>query len=547
MAEELEVGQRVRAASDLCSGVVRWIGELPDERGPGKLYAGVEWDDPLRGKHDGFVFNQRLFDCEGVAHRAGRGASLVNVDSLRSTVTFCEAFCFRYGEESGAAASEDDGLSVRTSGGQSMGVQVRTPSGGATQISTNHASYKGLYGIYLPDSLIDSVGDSERIAPNVASASELDVSRNFIPESWAELGELCKLMPKLSSLNISGVRLQRDAGPPSECFSCVTRLALNSLRDGTASWAALALAASSMPSLLHLHARDNGLGRPPREGQSEFEPFKPLETLDLEGNCLSEWSDCAERLGRLPSLKRLHLGRNNLARIGPAADRENFEVSALFPSLETLLLASNRISTWADVDALNTFPKLQELRLSNNMVASQASERYEVVARVGGLTALNGSPLTNKERYDAELRYLRRLLTEKPLPSLEQQPIEPSQEALHEHPRYKELLSKFGERAIAGTDQAGNVNAGSSKIDVKLKCVSPLAGERTEAQKPLPKATTIGNLKLLCESLFSIASNKQHVFLYSGEMPVPDSLEDDEMRLDAMAVDNGTTLLIDEK
>lgn len=559
----IRIGQRVRATNDLALGTIRWLGTLPPAgshpqahaAAANEMYAGVEWDDPMRGKHDGVAFGQRLFHCcNAAAEATGRGASFVRVSALRLCIAFIEAFDERYGDPTSRLASSSEGLNVKTSRGSERGVEVKAPAAGtaaaADVLPSKHSaalsehSATGPRGVYLPNALIGHSGSEERISKHCSNTTELDISWNPVGDSsWSEVSKICENMPRLQSLNASGIFPPTSCAPPSACFACVTQLALNTLPEGTASWHMLAQLVTSMPSLTKLHARDNGLGQPPQEGESDLEPLHRLEVLDLEGNNLHEWNDCVERLGCLRSLKRLHLGRNSLNAIGPSY-RPAHDKGILFEALQSLLLGSNNISTWADVDALNTFPALRELRLSNNLVASKANERYEVIARVSGLVALNGSQVTEKERLDAELRYLRQLLSDHPPPS-SLQPIQPPEEALPAHPRYKELLDKFGERALAGTHRTDS-NTASSKISLTIKCVAPSAGERAEARKPLPPSTSVGNVKLLSASLFGLRSDNLRVFLHSEDMPVPDPLDDDEMRLDTCAVDESTTLLIDE-
>jgi len=67
----------------------------------------------------------------------------------------------------------------------------------------------------------------------------------------------------------------------------------------------------------------------------------------------------------------------------------------------------------SSVDALDRYPALIETRLSGNPVVEvNPHTRHEVVARVQGLTMLNGSLIGRAERRDAEIRYLRRALDE---------------------------------------------------------------------------------------------------------------------------------------
>jgi dynactin complex subunit len=59
MPPNYHVGQRKSFASALCT--VRYIGPV---EGTEKEWLGVEWDDPLRGKHDGEHKGVRYFTCK---------------------------------------------------------------------------------------------------------------------------------------------------------------------------------------------------------------------------------------------------------------------------------------------------------------------------------------------------------------------------------------------------------------------------------------------------------------------------------------------------
>lgn len=59
MTSKFYVGQRLSYQKALCT--VRYVG-LVD--GTEKEWLGVEWDDPLRGKHDGELKGKRYFSCK---------------------------------------------------------------------------------------------------------------------------------------------------------------------------------------------------------------------------------------------------------------------------------------------------------------------------------------------------------------------------------------------------------------------------------------------------------------------------------------------------
>jgi tubulin-specific chaperone E len=59
MPPSYHVGQRVSFQSALCT--VRYIGAVESTD---KIWLGVEWDDPTRGKHNGELKGVRYFECE---------------------------------------------------------------------------------------------------------------------------------------------------------------------------------------------------------------------------------------------------------------------------------------------------------------------------------------------------------------------------------------------------------------------------------------------------------------------------------------------------
>lgn len=59
MAPDFYLGRRLSYSDNLCT--VRYSGPVKGKDG---LWVGVEWDDPMRGKHDGTHGGVRYFDCQ---------------------------------------------------------------------------------------------------------------------------------------------------------------------------------------------------------------------------------------------------------------------------------------------------------------------------------------------------------------------------------------------------------------------------------------------------------------------------------------------------
>ena len=203
--------------------------------------------------------------------------------------------------------------------------------------------------------------------------------------------------------------------------------------------------------------------------------------------------------------------------------------------LRVLLIADNQISDWSSVDALDAFPSLQETRLTGNPVAAGPHTRHEIVARVGCLTALNGSVIRRTERRDAEIRYLRRVLTEAETPS-----------AAAVHPRLVDLQAQHGELALGGADANGTGKLSDELLKVTLTCVAASAGERMPVEKKLPRSLTVGKLKVLCQKLFKVPMSEQRLFACTPGIPVPDELTNDLHDLYLLGVVDGAQILVDD-
>lgn len=105
----MTVGQRV-ADKDGFRGTVRYVGPVATSKKATTVYAGIEWDDPSRGKHDGSVTAAdgtvtRYFDCPPTA------GSFVRAAIVQCGVSFLAALADRYED-----ATEGGGVYETTSG-----------------------------------------------------------------------------------------------------------------------------------------------------------------------------------------------------------------------------------------------------------------------------------------------------------------------------------------------------------------------------------------------------------------------------------------------
>ena len=215
-----------------------------------------------------------------------------------------------------------------------------------------------------------------------------------------------------------------------------------------------------------------------------------------------------------------------------------------------IFLGNCRLASWASVDALNCFPGLVETRLTGNpVVEAMAHSRYEIVARVRTLRILNGSIIGTSERRDSELRYLRRVLTE------QQTEGDPADEraagraaaappAAELHPRLQQLMEAHGD--VAGPAAARGPASSklvSDMLSLTLRC--PTSAKAVSAEKKLPKSTTIGKLKVLCEKLFGVRVTGMSVSICRAGVELPEPAADDRQDLYLLGLVSGDAILIE--
>ena len=451
-----------------------YVGPVSGQSGE---WAGLEWDDPTRGKHDGSHNGHRYFQPQ-LSH--SKACSFVRLPKLLETadfgITLEEALQQRYY----TLSASDKTLQLHLANGGQLEVEVKGE--GATALRSFSASLIGMR--------ISDVFSHMSVYASMQFLMELDLSNNLIG-NWGDVVTLLNGLPKLSMLNVSSNRLDESSLCQTAKGMTLKALVVNSC---AMTWSHLLGIGAQFPCLERLHACNNDLeklGKAPEETV-----FERLELLDLEKNKLYDWRDIESSLGHLPALHTLQLSFNQL---------EEIEVTGHFLKLSSLLLGSNKIANASSVDALNEFPSLVETRLSDN--PSLPCQRFELVGRLKNIRRLNGSDISKSERRDCELAYLR---------AITDQGFDTSK-----HPRYTELVTAYGP-LIASTTRAGQgIALAHSMVRVTL------SHGNTCIVKKLPLSLSIGRLKIMVEKLLGVKEAKQCVLLCHGgrEENVTDAVE----------------------
>ncbi|KAF8115412.1 hypothetical protein N665_0027s0028 [Sinapis alba] len=520
--ESFEIGQRVHWLNDPRRvGTVKYVGGVEGYSG---TWIGVDWDQDGDGKHNGTV--NGIFYFNG---RSQTSASFARPEKLSRGITLLQALELRY--KTTSTKEEEDEMYVLSAKNKRVSIQLL----GGDKIQDKLSRLEELTSASLPFLGVSSLGDLASMLPDLKL---LDLTGNLISD-WEEIGALCEQLPALTTLNLSYNSLSSQVTSLPQLKN-IRVLVLN---NTGLSWTQVEDLRPSLPALEELHLMGNMISSITSTSSSEDQTFDSLRLLNLEDNCISEWSEVL-KLSQLPCLEHLYLNKNKLSRIFHSVNGNESpkKSSDPFPSLRCLLLGANNIGDLASVDALNVFPKLVDIRLSDNPVTDLARDgvpRYVLVARLTKVQMLNGSEVRAREKKESEIRYVRMVMSK-----FNNKPEEI--ELLH--PRFNELKKLHGlDDEIASAENTRPKNIASGLISITLKCVGPSMGEKPPLTDKLPSSITVKKLKSLCENLFKLRSIKLRLFLHEEGSPFPTPIDDETSRLLDAGIYDGCTLLVDEE
>ncbi|GMJ11703.1 PFIFFERLING, TUBULIN-FOLDING COFACTOR E [Hibiscus trionum] len=527
------LGQRVHSTADPRRvGTVKFVGNVEGYSG---TWVGVDWDNEGDGKHDGSINGVRYFQA-----RFQNSASFVRPQNLSPGISLLEALKLRY--QSQSTKQEEDEMYVLSASNKRVSVELL----GKDKIQDKLSRFEELNSASISYLGVSTPGDPAEIHASVPNLKELDLTGNLISD-WKDVGTICEQLPHLVALNLSNnLMTQNMIGLP--LLKGIRVLVLNSTGIN---WSQVEILEHSLPVIEELHLMGNKISAIKPTSSSTVQGFDSLRLLNLEDNCLTEWNEIL-KLSQLKSLEQLYLNKNKLNSIFYPdkkkiqeflGNQESCEESyLLFQNLRCLLLGSNEISDPASIDSLNSFPKLIDIRLSDNPITDPGRgglPRYVLIARLAKVEMLNGSEISSRERKESEIRYVR-LVMSKLLGNPE--------EVNRLHPRFVELKNFYGiedERPSVGA--SGPQKMASGLLSITLKCVASSVGEKLPLTKKLPATTTVGKLKALCESFFKLKSLKLKLFLQEEGSPLPMLLDNEMASLMDIGIGNESTIIVDEE
>lgn len=317
---------------------------------------------------------------------------------------------------------------------------------------------------------------------------ELDLSRNLF-EEWREVAAICEQLGRLRSLRVDGTRFRDTTLTEVELERCLKIFAVITtlkLEENLLPWESLVNITHQFHALTTFSASSNFYS------SLTSHVLNPTITdLTLEENLFSSLSALGP-LTKMPNLQRLVLKSNRISEIGTP--------SPTFPNtLKEVDLSFNEITTWSFVEHLeNVFPGLTSLRVSHNPLyeALQAPDGRTLttddgymltLARLGNLKTLNHSPISEKERLNAESYYLSLIVKE-----VQFAPESLQEQILTSHPRYKWLCEEYGEPDIKRNANAVNPNSLAARL---LRIKIYLASDRSKSHEvEIPMSCTVYTL-----------------------------------------------------
>ncbi|PYI35467.1 RNI-like protein [Aspergillus indologenus CBS 114.80] len=544
------VGQRRSYAGDLCT--VRYVGPVEGTTGD---WLGVEWDDPSRGKHSGEHKGVRYFTCQrnhptaGSFVRPSRPADKPRglVEALR------EKYASEYLEQELARQRQETDPVALHKPIQISGKVVEEV--GFDKIRKQLAELQALKIVLLDGLRVAGVLGHQATADEVDSAyeeiettcpkiTELDLSRNLLT-SWSVVARICERLKHLKSLKLGGNRF----GPVEEglTFHKITELYLD---ETLLAWDEISAITHQFPSLTLLSASANQLS-------AITSPLSAnITRLTLENNDFTSLS-ALQPLTSLPNLQHLSLRSNAISTISTPED----PTPLVFPSLTSLDLSRNKISTWLFLNHLpTTCPALTTLRISTNPLFDgpvgptsitglpekpmTVDEAYMLtLARLANLQILNYGAVTPKDRTNGELYYLSLIAKElSATPEAEEPTI------LAKHPRYAELCELHGEpeiRRASAEDAAGKVvnpRSVAARLVKFVFCLRRTEGGGSEGKpeevvrtREIPRSFDTYQVKAIAGRLFGLPAYGLRLVWETDELdPVSrEKLEDEEWDIEA--------------
>ena len=470
-------------------GTIRWEGSLEGKEG---RWIGVEWDDPSKGKHSGTFENVQYFYTRfpGAASFLKESAFLEG-NTEGSCITF--AILDKYADKTVQDFSDCYAQTVKNLKKQ---IELIAPE----KIQKRQEQISALKEIAVQNKYISEI--DQGFGASLLSCEILLLDQNLL-YSWDQVSQILREIPHLHTLSLACNRIE---GSLTDCISHDLQILV--LNNMALQWVSILPVLRQFHSLLELHVYKNSC--------SDFvippDMLSSLKLLNLEDNKITSWEEISNQFKNMPSLEKLIVNSNPLGAI---------RYYGGFERLVALSVENCGLSDWSSVEEMGKFQAgLRELRIAKNPELQGTSSlslfRFNIIARIGALTSLNGSNVRVQERIEAERYFLRSHV---------------GNPGIINSYRWSELVQKHGPPAEIACDVVSEQNMlaqqtlNSNSATLLIRSISKSSAGK-ELKKKLFLNMSVGDLKVMCSKLFGVQANLMKLTFRDKTNIMPEIMED---------------------
>ena len=563
---------RVRDTSGFV-GTVVYVGPVASAKSTTEIYAGISWDDVTRGKHDGSVICRatnrivRHFKCGPTQ------GSFLRLSKMDVGVELTpELMRSRYVKPDAALIAPDNLLPhvARTAGGRDKPIQFlgELKIRNRQQLEDVEEISLRMLGIARPC----SAEQESEMKESFSHLKSIDLAGNLLSD-WDDVLAILRQFNNLQSVSLASNRIN-DLRPSSliEGFSMTGMINLNLNSTNISSFKTIQLIGEAMPNLedlcvAHCDLSDiecYSFGTATGEDEdNKVASFRSLLLLDLSDCNLTSWEKQVLPLHSLPKLESLILNDNQIDTITIPDDNG----TPIFSGLASLQLAGTTISDWSAIDSLNGLPALKSLRVRNAPLTSSlgvGEVRSTVIPRLPDLEFFNASPISERERVEAERRYVSNVARELLMISSGALLSTPDDQKHNEddneenakqrqiharHPRFQSLLEKHKETMLSSCSSngsSGQGNIGDDVIGLTIRSMASASCDMEPLRKRIPRSLKVGRIKAICARAFGLDIDLQILHFRVENDPFPTELDDADHTLAYYGVTDGAEILVNE-
>ncbi|XP_064536718.1 tubulin-specific chaperone E [Drosophila montana] len=510
------LGTRIKIANNY--GTVKYVGEVSGHLG---TWLGIEWDDGMRGKHNGTVDGKRYFQTQ-----MPTAGSFIRPGKLGPCATLEDEARERYLNYDSKNVDPSLIREAQASMQASLFEVV-----GMDKIARKQSKFEQLTEMSVDDTPVNAAG----YLKDLTQLTTLNVSHTLI-WNWEIVASITQQLPMLSNLNLGSNRLvlptETQISELAPAFRHLKHINLGNC--GFTDWQDVMQTALLWPDIESLSLQENALSQLDVVDCNRI--FRQLRELDLHRTKLMDFDQVC-KLGNIRTLRFLNLIENGIEQL-QLPDCEPQAKLNMFVSLEQLSLMQNPI--WNEAEAFNELDKLPQLKRLNKTphLKSSFDEMFsKAVASIAGIQFINKAKVTAEERrgaeYDIWKKYALDWLQATKLGA------DALRDFYKKHRTYLLIVNKYGSPA----DFVPRIQAKQSNL-IKVRIQHRQTGEVWE--KKVPRMITVQTLQGLVMKRFHIAGDTPHLCYIDAKHPeLVVQLENSAKTLDFYSVQEHDTVLVE--